>query len=968
MANAEELRLVFKAETAAAVKDLKKAAAEIKKTKDTTKSLADTFKEQASKSLSAKNALLQLSSSVAGGMAIYNLASKGFQALTSFVRESGDAYRNQAAAERALEAAALNNPYLDTKNVASLKAYASELQKLTNTDDALAIKTMASLESLQLTEDQIKAVMTAAADYAAVTGKDLGSAAQQLAITYSGTLGTLGRMIPALKNLTKEQLAAGGAVEVFTKQYGGMAAAIAETDEGQIARLANAWGDFKEQVGRGAEEAFSPLRRSLAGFLEDLTNAMNWGHQVREAEDAVNAGGATLEQKLLAAEADLQEVLKKSNSSLFSTEKEALRLSAYIEALKETIKLTQSLEASVKAVAEESEAAAVAGDKADQDRATREAEAGKLYQNALDNYNESIAKLELEADLRGESVTAQERLNAAQKAYIDMITKSQGKITASGPSASAFKSAVGLPELSDTAKQETNQERITAILEKAKKAVDEYGLSQYELNLITLEKLGADEKQIRSYITSEAELSRMSATTEDAVSIVDSMTESLKDQIKSLAEGGLADLFAGVGEAMASGADAGDAAVAAVRNFAHECIRQVSSLAITAGLRVLAEQGTAGIPMALGLLALGGLTGIVGGMFGGGNSGSTGVVVTQTDYKKYISDPIVEAEKDNSRKRIEILKEQLNEEKKLRDDHIDKLEEEFDQEFSALKDLWDRNIISTEEYKSRGAALREAKYAAVGVVDNEYKEKETETNQAIETAEWEKTKNEMLYEQYVKLAAAKDAAAQKGTFLMPGADLSKRTLSGFTNIDPKALQEIATSQYAIDAIIAANSEEEMKAALQIIGGEITAYQGIEDARTEKIRLLTSEQQIYADAAAEEKEGINKAIYDSLVAVFRDRIQKAAAAETIDEIIAAREGIDFTTSGPRLLLVGDNPTGRERVQVTPLGSRNLNGPRSAPGSGDGATVNIYITGEVYGVEDLYARLDAAGKALARKGRL
>jgi len=39
-----------------------------------------------------------------------------------------------------------------------------------------------------------------------------------------------------------------------------------------------------------------------------------------------------------------------------------------------------------------------------------------------------------------------------------------------------------------------------------------------------------------------------------------------------------------------------------------------------------------------------------------------------------------------------------------------------------------------------------------------------------------------------------------------------------------------------------------------------------------------------------------------------------------------KGADFTTNGKQLLLVGDNPGGRERVQVTPESSNNLNGPQ------------------------------------------
>ena len=45
------------------------------------------------------------------------------------------------------------------------------------------------------------------------------------------------------------------------------------------------------------------------------------------------------------------------------------------------------------------------------------------------------------------------------------------------------------------------------------------------------------------------------------------------------------------------------------------------------------------------------------------------------------------------------------------------------------------------------------------------------------------------------------------------------------------------------------------------------------------------------------------------------------------------GGDFVTSGPQMMMVGDNPGGRERVQVTPIGSPNIEGPQG------GITLNI-----------------------------
>lgn len=46
------------------------------------------------------------------------------------------------------------------------------------------------------------------------------------------------------------------------------------------------------------------------------------------------------------------------------------------------------------------------------------------------------------------------------------------------------------------------------------------------------------------------------------------------------------------------------------------------------------------------------------------------------------------------------------------------------------------------------------------------------------------------------------------------------------------------------------------------------------------------------------------------------------------VSAFATGGDFVTKGPQLIQVGDNPGGRERVQVTPLSSPNINGPQTA----------------------------------------
>ena len=54
------------------------------------------------------------------------------------------------------------------------------------------------------------------------------------------------------------------------------------------------------------------------------------------------------------------------------------------------------------------------------------------------------------------------------------------------------------------------------------------------------------------------------------------------------------------------------------------------------------------------------------------------------------------------------------------------------------------------------------------------------------------------------------------------------------------------------------------------------------------------------------------------------------------------GGDFVTQGPQIIMVGDNPGGKERVRVDPIGSPNLGG------SGGGIVNNFY--GPVFAEED------------------
>tara|TARA_Y100001963_G_scaffold60482_1_gene84482 strand:- start:374 stop:1969 length:1596 start_codon:yes stop_codon:yes gene_type:complete len=54
---------------------------------------------------------------------------------------------------------------------------------------------------------------------------------------------------------------------------------------------------------------------------------------------------------------------------------------------------------------------------------------------------------------------------------------------------------------------------------------------------------------------------------------------------------------------------------------------------------------------------------------------------------------------------------------------------------------------------------------------------------------------------------------------------------------------------------------------------------------------------------------------------------AQISKSLGDMNKFATGGDFVTSGPEVIMVGDNPSGRERVQITPLGGDpNINGPQ------------------------------------------
>lgn len=143
---------------------------------------------------------------------------------------------------------------------------AAELQSRTIYGDEVIIEQQAFLAALGLTEQQIGSTINAAIQLSAALGIDLNSAVRNLAKTYSGLAGELGESIPALRNLTAEEMKAGGAIAYVNDNYKGFAETAAQTGMGPLQQLKNALGDLAEQFGA----ILVPIIQKLAAKLKEI--------------------------------------------------------------------------------------------------------------------------------------------------------------------------------------------------------------------------------------------------------------------------------------------------------------------------------------------------------------------------------------------------------------------------------------------------------------------------------------------------------------------------------------------------------------------------------------------------------------------------------------------------------------------------------------------------------------------------
>jgi len=161
-----------------------------------------------------------------------------------------------------------------------LTTLANAMQNLTGTSGEVVQNLAAQLIAQGKSEAMTKKLIKAAADLSAVTGDDLATSVGKLNLTLGGMAKELGRTNPEIAKMTKEQLMAGGAVDVISTKYAGFADRMRDTLEVSSKLRDETAGDMSEAFGSVLAPALKTANNALIGLYQYVIQAVGVFNQL----------------------------------------------------------------------------------------------------------------------------------------------------------------------------------------------------------------------------------------------------------------------------------------------------------------------------------------------------------------------------------------------------------------------------------------------------------------------------------------------------------------------------------------------------------------------------------------------------------------------------------------------------------------------------------------------------------------
>jgi hypothetical protein len=205
-----------------------------------------------------KNTLKDLKNTIVGAFAVGSVV--------EFGKSCMEAYDKEIKAEAGLKNAL--NGRLDVYQ--ELKSFAEDWQYKGVHSKEEIITEEKYLSALGFTKDKIEETISASLQLSQVTGGSLDESVKGLTKSYSGTLSKELARIPALKELSSEELKHGAAIEYVLKNMKGFEEVAGSSGLSGITHLKEAWEDLKVAMGELTGPALSKGAETITATLRAL--------------------------------------------------------------------------------------------------------------------------------------------------------------------------------------------------------------------------------------------------------------------------------------------------------------------------------------------------------------------------------------------------------------------------------------------------------------------------------------------------------------------------------------------------------------------------------------------------------------------------------------------------------------------------------------------------------------------------
>lgn len=154
-----------------------------------------------------------------------------------------------------------------------LSGFVRELAAVSSTSRDEILGVVTTLKQLGKTDTEVENITRAANALSEVTGQSLSEAWKQLNATYTGSRDEIGKLIPEIKTLTTEQLAAGDAIRIVNDKFSQFIDETADSYAQKIKNISDSISGLKQLFGEGMANSLANL--GVDEFLSEMEDSLN---------------------------------------------------------------------------------------------------------------------------------------------------------------------------------------------------------------------------------------------------------------------------------------------------------------------------------------------------------------------------------------------------------------------------------------------------------------------------------------------------------------------------------------------------------------------------------------------------------------------------------------------------------------------------------------------------------------------